>query len=189
MSEVVLSMQVSLDGYVATLDGSLNWVFRNFSDELTDANVKAIATFDTVLMGRHNYLEQAAAWSEATGPIADIMNAVEKVVFSNSLSEPLSWRNSRLATGTPEDEIRALGRRGVETIGVPGGAAFAQQLADRDLINQYRLVIHPIALGSGFPLFRKPTPLASNGTEQYPHGVVVRRFRPIRSSARKTSDL
>src|SRR5918993_1402436 len=80
MRTVTLGMNVSLDGFVATEAGGLEWIFPNFSPELMADTQQLLEGFDTILMGRKNYEGQAASWSTAEGPLADVMNNVEKVV-------------------------------------------------------------------------------------------------------------
>ena len=178
MREVMLGMQVSLDGFVATEKGGLDWAFRDFSPELMAATVEVLETFDTVLMGRHNYEEQAASWMNTEGPIANIMNRVEKVVFSTSLHEPLAWNNSRLAAASPEVEIAQLKRSSGGAVGVAGGARLAQYLSSRGLIDEFRLTIHPTALGQGMPIFVRQANLTVVGSAEFPNGVTVKNLRP-----------
>ncbi|WP_426320588.1 dihydrofolate reductase family protein [Microbacterium sp. E-13] len=179
MRKVVLAMQVSLDGFVATEDGDLAWVFDDFSGELMDSTVEELGGLDTVLMGRHNFLEQREAWATRGGPIAEIMHGVEKVVFSHSLSEPLGWQNSRLATATPAEEIARLKQAPGGSIGIAGGATFARHVIDNDLVDEYRLTVHPVILGRGMSIFTKRVPLSVISTQQFPHDVTVRRFSRI----------
>ncbi len=98
MRNVVLGMQMSLDGYVATPDGKLNWVFAHFDPELNAAAMDAISQLDTILLGRVNYTEQAAVWPHQQNPMAGLMNRLHKIVFSSTLQQ-VEWANSRLATG------------------------------------------------------------------------------------------
>ncbi|HLT96720.1 MAG TPA: dihydrofolate reductase family protein, partial [Acidimicrobiia bacterium] len=83
--QVILGMQISLDGYAARPDGSLDWVFSHFRPDLLEAVIANLSRLDTVVIGRRNYQEQASHWPNESGPIADIMNSVEKVVFSKTL--------------------------------------------------------------------------------------------------------
>ncbi|WP_345762599.1 dihydrofolate reductase family protein [Diaminobutyricibacter sp. McL0608] len=177
MTRIMLGMSVSLDGYVATTDGRVDWVFPNFDDEFTADTMELLTGLDTMLLGRGNYVEQSGAWAHATGPLADIMNNAQKIVFSNTL-ETADWVNSRLATATPEEEIARLREQGVENVGVAGGARFAQYLSSRGLIDEYRLSVHPIALGAGLPLFTTTVPLRLIGSRTYATGLTTNRYVP-----------
>ena len=177
MRTVTLGMNVSLDGFVATEAGGLEWIFPNFSPELMADTQQLLEGFDTILMGRKNYEGQAASWSTAEGPLADVMNNVEKVVFSTTLDD-VEWNNSRLATGTPEEEIARLKSRPGGPIGASGGALFAQYLSSHGLVDEYRLTIHPVVLGSGLKVFTTNIGFDIAESTDYPHGVTVRRLRP-----------
>ncbi len=172
MRKVTLGMQVSLDGYAATVDGGLDWAFANFDAELGASAVETLSQFDTVLLGRVNYLEQAAAWPNREGPLADIMNNLNKIVFSKTL-EQVEWANSRLAAGSPAEEIARLKQQEGRDIGVAGGARFAQSLSKEGLIDEYRLTIHPVVLGSGMPLFAAPLKLKLVSSRPLASGAVI----------------
>jgi dihydrofolate reductase len=172
MRNVVLGMNISLDGYVATVDGNLDWAFAHFDAELGATAIEALSQVDTGLFGRNNYEEQAAAWPNREGPLADIMNAMHKIVFSTTLTQVV-WANSRLATDSPAAEIARLKQQPGKNIGVAGGARFAQSLAKEGLIDEYRLTIHPVALGSGMPLFVAPQQLKLVSSRPLASGVVV----------------
>jgi dihydrofolate reductase len=170
-------MNVSLDGFVATDDGGLDWVFPNFSPELQGATLQTLSGLDTILMGRKNYEGQAAVWPNTEGPLADVMNGVKKVVFSTTL-RAVEWSNCTLATGTVEDEIARLRARPGGPIGVSGGVQFARYLASHGLVDQYRLTIHPVVLGSGLSIFTTRMAFDLVDSVEYPNGVVVRTLRP-----------
>ncbi len=177
MRKVILGMNVSLDGYVATPDGNLDWAFANFDDELAASAMDTLSRFDVGLIGRNNYLEQAAAWPNRQGPMSDLVNNLEKIVFSRTLTG-LVWKNSRLATGTPAEEIARLKQQPGKDIGVPGGASFAQSLSRDCLIDEYRLTMHPVVLGKGLPLFATPLKLKLVSSKAFASGVQFMVFQP-----------
>jgi dihydrofolate reductase len=178
MRKVILSMQVSLDGFVAGPNGELEWVFERFDGELTKAIGEALSEVDTMLMGKANYLEQAAYWPSSADELAPIVNGHQKVVFSSTLKQ-LNWANSRLATGTPAEEIAALKQESGGTIGVSGGASFARSLLRDGLLDELRLTVHPVALGAGIRLFAEPQQLNVISSRVFDTGVVVHTFRPV----------
>ena len=152
MRNVVLGMQTSLDGYVATPEGKLNWAFAHFDPELNAEAMEQLSQLDTILLGRVNYTEQAAAWPHQQNPMADLMNRLNKIVFAGT-PQSLEWANSRQANASPAEEIAQLKQQPGKDIGVGGGARFAQSLSREGLIDVYRLTVHPVVLGSGKPLF------------------------------------
>jgi dihydrofolate reductase len=177
MRKVILSMNVSLDGYVATSNGSLDWAFANFDDDLIGSATEAMRRVDTMMVGRVNYLEQAAAWPNREGPLADILNDMTKVVFSKTLGQ-LEWQNSWLASGTPAEEIGRLKQQPGKDIFVAGGARFAQAMSKQGLIDEYRLVVHPAVLGKGMPLFVEPLKLKLVNSSLLKSGVIVLHYQP-----------
>jgi dihydrofolate reductase len=178
MRKVALGMNVTLDGYVAAADGSLDWAFANFSDELMASSMEVLSQLDTILIGRVNYEEQAAAWPNREGPMADIMNNADKVIFSHTLKQ-VEWQNARLATASPAQEIARLKQQPGQTIGVAGGARLAQSLSKEGLIDEYRLTVHPVALGSGMPLFVAPITLKLLDTKIMSTGVLVLTYQRV----------
>ena len=177
MRKVILGMNVSLDGYVATVDGKLDWAFRNFNPELADYAISTLSQLDTGLIGRVNYLEQAASWPGQQGPLADIMNNLKKIVFSRTLTT-VEWKNSRLATGSPAEEIASLKKQPGKDIGVAGGARLAQSLSNQGLIDEYRLTVHPAVLGKGMPLFVQPLTLKLVNSRSLSNGVIILTYQP-----------
>ncbi len=173
---VILAMQTSLDGYVAGEDGELEWIFPDFADDLLDALEARLLTIDTVLMGRENYLEQAAYWPEADDRLAPVVNAQEKIVFSTTL-EDVRWQGARLATGTPTEEIARLRQTDGGDIGVSGGARFARSVLDAGLVDVVQLTVHPIALGAGIPLFDARRRFALQSSLTFASGTVMNVYR------------
>ena len=174
---VVLFMQVTLDGYVAGPGGELDWAFARFDDELLTLMAERVGETDTMMMGRVNYLEQAAHWPFAGDDdvIAPIVNAHEKVVFSSTLTS-VEWQNARLAKGSPAEEIAALRARPGRLIGVSGGPTFAQSLLREGLVDRIQLAVHPVALGKGLPLFAEPQQLSPIDSHPLTSGIVVNRY-------------
>ena len=124
---------------------------------------------------------QAAHWPTAAGDYAAFMNNLPKVVFSTTLPAA-SWAGSRIARGDLAEEIAALKRESGGEVMAHGGAAFVQALSRSGLIDEYRLVILPVALGNGLPLFKNlPRPLRVDLAEakRFPDGTVIHVYQPI----------
>jgi dihydrofolate reductase len=177
MRTVILGMNVTLDGYVAGPHGELDWMFPNMDAEVMTSTIDTLSELDTILLGRVAYEEMAAHWPTAGDEIAPLMNTATKIVFSTTL-ERTDWENSRLATGTPSEEIARLKQQPGKTIGVGGGAKLAQSLTRDRLIDEYRLTIHPLTLGAGAPLFADPINLKLISTRAFDTGAVLHTYRP-----------
>jgi dihydrofolate reductase len=148
---VVLMMSVSIDGFVAGPHGHAGAVPE--PDELKRWKLKRVHRAGTHIMGRVTYEEMAAHWPTSTDDYADPMNKIPKVVFSKTLDEA-KWPESSIARGHLDDEITALRRQAGGEIIAWGGAGFSQSLSRAGLVDEYVLVIHPVAFGSGLPMFR-----------------------------------
>jgi dihydrofolate reductase len=132
-------------------------------------------------MGRTTYQEMAAYWPGATGPYAALMNDIPKVVFSRTLSEA-SWPTTRIARGELAAEISALKQEPGPDVIAHGGASFAAALAAHGLIDEYCLVMQPVAVGRGRALFTElPAALRLDLIEarSFDCGVVVHVYRPL----------
>jgi dihydrofolate reductase len=112
------------------------------------------------------------------------MNKLPKVVFSKTLPAA-EWAGSRVAGGDLAEEIAALKSESGGEIMAHGGAAFVQALSRLGLIDEYRLVILPVALGNGLPLFKdlaKPLRVDLAEAKNFPDGTVIHVYQPIRTT-------
>jgi dihydrofolate reductase len=132
------------------------------------------------LMGRVAYQEMAGFWPTSDDEYAKPMNDIPKVVFSKTLTRA-DWPQSSIARGDLTEEVKALKRGSGKDLIAWGGAAFAQSLSALRLIDEYRLVLQPVALGDGLPLFAGLTaPLVLDLIEAraYADGAVLHVYRP-----------
>jgi dihydrofolate reductase len=158
--KVVLQMGISLDGYVAVPSGTGlmpvmegQWGLPPEDPELTQQKLAWLWEVGAHVMGRVTYEEMAAYWPSSTGAYAAPMNEIPKVVFSKTLDRA-DWPDSRVARGDLAEEIASLKREPGKDIVAWGGAAFAQSLVRLGLIDEYRLITHPVAVANGQPLFK-----------------------------------
>src|SRR5262249_8852506 len=137
------------------------------------------------LMGRVTYEEMAGFWPTSASDFAAPMNEIPKVVFSKTL-ERADWPETRIARGDVADEIKRLtGEPGNDLIAY-GGATFDQALSRLGLVDEYRLMIQPAALGAGLQLFKDlPAPLHLELVEAttYSTGVAIHVYRPRRAAS------
>ncbi|MEU8184603.1 dihydrofolate reductase family protein [Micromonospora sp. NPDC049044] len=172
MRKVVLAMQLSLDGYVARPGGELDWMWPTFTPETMADIIEAIKLTSTQVMGRVTYEAQSAHWPGSTDEVAPLVNAAEKIVFSRTLREPLGWSGARLATTDLATTIETLRATGDGDIALVGGSALARAATRAGLVDEYQLIVHPVALGEGLPLFDTPVSLHLRDQRRYSSGAM-----------------
>lgn len=182
MRRVVLQMSVSVDGFVAGPRGGLGGSMPE-DDDLISWKLEQLHQTGTHIMGRVTYQQMAAHWPKATDDYAGPMNELPKVAFSKTLQRA-DWNNSSVARGDTAEEIARLKREPGKDIMAHGGAAFIQALSNLGLIDEYRLVIEPVALGNGLPMF-KDLPAALRLTlveaKTFSTGTTAHVYQPKRS--------
>lgn len=180
MRTVFVQTMVTIDGRIAGPDGDLSWAPPGMSGELMEWIARSLSGADTELLGRRSYQEQVGTWPASTSPLAPIINGHDKIVFTSDPSQvdPAAWSGTRSSTRTPSEEVADLKRVAGRDIFVPGGASLIHHLIEQDLVDEYRLITHPVALGTGLPLFTAPTRLELMDRRTFPNGVHVSTYRP-----------
>ena len=180
MRRVIVSEFVSLDGVVE----DPRWTFQFSSEDRDQFKFDELAASDALLLGRVTYEGFAAAWpqmEEQTGEYGAWMNGYPKHVVSTTLGEPLEWNNSTLVKGNVAEEVSNLKRQPGKDILIFGSGELVNALMQHDLIDEYRLMVFPVVVGSGKRLFSeggdtKALKLAE--TKTFDSGVVVLSYRP-----------
>ncbi len=177
MASLILKMSVSLDGYVESSDGSTEWLAAGRSDDSTSWVLDTVSKADTHLIGATTYAAWAGFWPGAPGPFAKAMNDIPKVVFSNSLSSA-DWGETEIATGDLSEAITRLKQERASGgyLLAQGGTRFARSLIKTGLIDEYRLVIHPVVLGAGERIFTTPLTIESMSTRVFSGGATAHVF-------------
>jgi dihydrofolate reductase len=182
MRPVVLQMGVTLDGFVHGATGYEDWRLPPEEDEVVAWKVASLREAGTHIMGRATYEAMSAVWPNTTGVYADVMNEVPKVVFSRTLTRA-DWPESRIASGDLAEDIDRLKREPGGVILAHGGATFVDSLIRERLIDEYRLVIHPVVIGHGTGLFsalREPLRLDLIEARTFPSGTAIHVHRPAK---------
>lgn len=165
---VVVAEFVSLDGYIVAPDEDMSWVADGFDPQMQEDIAEDFdRTYGTFVFGRVTYEIFAAYWPHAVAyedgdPLAPaegredprIIRALDdlpKVVFSTTLTDP-KWEGTTVVAGGVQEEIRRLRALDGGAVLVQGSASIVQELARGDLIDTYRLFVHPVTLGAGTPL-------------------------------------
>jgi dihydrofolate reductase len=173
MRQLILKMDMSLDGFVGPIDEDATWIMRDIDDELSRWLVdEVLSQAGTHVMGRVTYEEMAQHWPTATSIFAGPMNEIPKVVFSKTLTEA-EWPESRIASGDLAEEIAKLKREPGKDILVHGGSVFVQSLTELGLIDVYRVIVHPVARGAGDPLFGGPVDLTLTDSRTFATGAIA----------------
>jgi dihydrofolate reductase len=146
---LILHMAGSFDGFSASGRGTPGSVDRG--DARHHANLEMLGQAGLIAMGRGPCLEMAEAWATSDSPMARLINALPKVIFSMSL-DAVDWPNASVSAGPAEEEIPRLKAEPGGDIVVFGGPSFARSLIRHRLVDEYRLTVHPIALGHGSAL-------------------------------------
>jgi dihydrofolate reductase len=182
MRKLVLQMGLSLDGLVARpgRHGSVGWGLPPEDPALKERKLEWLRDAGLHVMGRATYEEMAEVWPRSDDAYAAPMNDIRKVVFSGTL-ERAEWADSRIARGDLAEEVAELKREDGKDMIAWGGATFAQSLARLGLVDEYRLVVQPVALGDGLPLFKEltaPLRLELVDAQTYNTGAALHVFRP-----------
>ena len=180
MRKVVASLFLSLDG---VMEAPETWHFPYFDDEMGAVIGAAIASADAFLLGRRTYEEWAAYWpsqSSDESPIAGAINGRPKYVVSTTL-EDVDWENSTLLRGDLAEEIARLKQEPGKDIAVSGSATLVRSLLEDGLLDELRLMIHPVVVGKGGRLFENgtvETPLELVDSQTFSTGVLDLTYRP-----------
>ena len=176
MASVILKMSVSLDGYVAPPDGNGSWIAAGGSEDALNWTVESVSNAGAHLMGAATYAVMAAHWPRDTGPFAKPMNEIPKIVFSDSLTSA-DWAETTIVTGGLVEAVTRLKQERTDGyLLAHGGARFARSLVATGLIDEYRLLVHPVVMGGGEPLFPAPLTIEPISTTAFSGGAVAHVF-------------
>lgn len=186
MGILIVSEFVSVDGVMEAPGGEPGYPHTGwtelfpFTPEYGAFKSREVAEADALLLGRVTYESFAGAWPHYEGEMAVRMNAFPKYVVSTTLTE-LEWNNSHLISDDVPERIARL-KDEVGDLLVAGSRTLVHTLYEHDLVDEYRLAVYPVVLGSGRRLFPDDNPnkriLDRVSVEEYGNGVTVHTFRP-----------
>jgi len=201
MRKLILAMSMSLDGFVSDLAGDNKWMFSG-DQEAVAWKVENLWNAGLIIMGSRSFQDMAPFWLTSTMVFAPPMNQIPKAVFSKQGPAVLqatikgvkdaqatgqlqpgaeSWAEAYVASGDLADEVNQLKAQDGKSIIALGGAAFARGLIAQNLVDEYALMVHPIALGKGVPIFAdlpESRPLKLISSKAFPLGAVAQIYRP-----------
>ena len=191
MRKLIVKMSMSLDGFVSDVNGKNDWIFKTGDEQSRDWSVDQIREASLLIMGRTSFEIMSPYWPTATGPFAEPMNTIPKAVFTKNgfagiprtaeqSPAAASWSEAQIFDGDLAKEIRKLKAEPGKPIVALGGAKFMQSLIATGLIDEFNLAIHPVALGSGLPIFAglaSPLYLKLADVKTFPAGTIVHSYR------------
>ena len=183
MRKLISFMVVTLDGYYVGPNGEFDW--PNVDDEFNEFAISQLNDIDTLLFGRVTYEVMADYWPtpaavEGDPAIAGVMNDTPKVVFSATLGSA-DWENSRLVSGNAADAISELKQQPGKLLAMFGSPTLTVSLLEEGLVDELRVMVHPILLGAGKSLFtglKDRVPLTLQTTTTFSSGNVLLSYRP-----------
>ena len=185
MRKVILFNMVTLDGFFEGPNGEIDW--HNVDEEFNEFAVHQVNTADGLIFGRVTYELMASYWptpaAQAADPIvAEKMNTMPKIVFSRTLNS-VDWNNTRLVKGDAAEEISKIKQQPGRDLLIFGSADLASNLTNLGLIDEYRIMVNPVVLGKGNPLFKdikEKLNLRLLKTKTFGNGNVLLYYEPIK---------
>jgi dihydrofolate reductase len=183
MRKLKLQMQTTVDGFVASASGQMDWMVWDWDDELNRYVDEITQPVDLILLGRVLAEGFIPAWTgrlEADPNDASARKFVEtpKIVFSRTLSES-QWANTTLAQGELADEVPRLKAADGGDIVAYGGGTFVSDLIRHNLIDEYNFFVNPAAISEGMTIFRQPEDkvrLKLENAQAFDCGIVAVRY-------------
>jgi dihydrofolate reductase len=183
MRKLISFMVVTLDGYYEGPNGEFD--FWNIDDEFYEFSISQLNDIDTLVFGRATYDGMAGYWPTPQGVednpvIAERMNTIAKVVVSTTL-EKAEWQNTTLVKGDAADVIADLKRQPGQHLALFGSPSLTASLLERGLVDELRVMVHPILLGAGKSLFetlKDHVRLERLRTTTFRSGNVLLTYRP-----------
>jgi dihydrofolate reductase len=186
MRKLIVFNHVTLDGYFVGVNGDFSWAHRGNDDPEYSASVAENASDGgQLLFGRVTYELMASYWptplaDQHDPAVATGMNSMSKVVFSRTLDRAL-WSNTRLVKGDLVSEIRKMKEEPGPGMAILGSGSIVAQLALERLIDEYQMVVDPVALGKGRTMFegiQEQLTLKLTKTRTFKNGKVFLCFEP-----------
>lgn len=187
MPKLIVFNHVSLDGYFTDANGDMSFARKDNQDAEWSAFVASNASGGGMLLfGRITYELMASFWptpfaAESMPVVAERMNNLPKVVFSRTLDKA-SWNNTKLVKDDMTGEIRKMKKEPGEDMAILGSGSIVSQLAQHGLIDEYQIVMNPVALGKGRTMFdglKEKLPLKLTKTRTFANGNVLLCYQPL----------
>jgi dihydrofolate reductase len=188
MRKIILSEWISLDGHVSDKKGQLDFFAPQVRKTYSEADqLKFLETIDTILLGSKSYELFVTHWPDRPTDeegLADTMNGVRKIVFSNTLTDAPwgKWPNAEIVSGDPISKIKQLKSLPGKNMVIWASISLAQALMKENLIDEYQLFLCPILTSGGRKLFTEeinPATLKLLEIKHYDTGIVCLHYQPL----------
>lgn len=183
MRKIIVSNYVSLDGFFEGANKEIDWFTRD--ESLFEYGRQLLNEVDIILFGRVTYQMMAAFWPNAIDEDAVIthkMNHLPKIVFSKTLKRA-KWNNAIIAKSNLSKEVKSLKEQSGKDIVIFGSGTLVTQLTQLGLIDEYRMIINPLILGKGNPMFKEiddKINLRLMDAKVFKSGVVILYYAPVK---------
>lgn len=181
MAKLIMWNLMTLDGFVEGPNRDISWHSDVWGEELEQLSIEQLHAAGGLIFGRVTYQLMAHHWPNATGEIADFMNASPKYVFSRTLTKS-DWNNTRMFGADVPDTVARLKRESTKDIFLFGSADLAASLMPHGLIDEFRIAVNPVILGGGTPLFKQGERVKLKLLDSRPlsTGIVILRYQPAK---------
>ena len=181
---------VSLNGYFKGPNEDVSWAHQQASKEQNDFAAENAQSGEILLFGRKTYEMMAGYWptdaAKKNAPeVADGMNKAEKIVFSNTLKQA-KWNNTRVIKSNIVEEVQKLKETSGKSITILGSGSIVNLLAEKGLIDEFMIMIHPVAIGNGTPFLKdisENIDLELTKTKSFPNGPVLLCYQPVQQNS------
>lgn len=176
---------VTLDGFFEGPDKDISW--HKVDEEFNEYAIDMLNSVDLLLFGRVTYELMARYWPtpevmKSDPLVAERMNNLWKIVFSRTLKKA-AWHNTKLVHDAIGEEVMKTKKQSGKDMALLGSVTIVSELAQRGLIDEYRIMVNPVVLGSGKPLFqgiKDRLNLNLTGTEAFRNGNVLLYYQPAK---------
>lgn len=183
MARIIMWNVISIDGrFEGPSKWDLGWHHVILDNEFERFAIDQLRSAEGLLFGRVTFGGMAAHWPSATGEVADLMNAVPKLVFTRGAVVP-SWNNTTVVHGDAAGAVRQLRRERAGNWFVFGSGNLSAAFIEHDLFDEYRILVAPVILGAGTPLFGPEVgghTLRLTDSKPLASGGVILRYEPAR---------
>ncbi len=193
MRKIIVSMNITLNGFMSGPGNALNWHLENWNNQIADCLTEQLSKADTILFGRITYTAMEHYWSAAIEEkniarddiaFATLLDTCKKIVFSKTLVTT-NWCNTSIVKNNLDSEIKKLKNRRGKHIIVYGSGSLVESLLGLELVDEFSIWVHPVMIGEGksfFDLLHKNYKLTLKYSRIFSSGVVLLYYQATKSN-------